>query len=87
MNKDKLFESGGYVGIALIQGAMLPSLVGHFLGSSEPLPPLSMVILVWAGLALFLARSIHYRQMLYIVSESVGIFLQTLMLLLIVYSH
>jgi len=84
-NYSKLFEAGGYVGIGLIQCANLPSLIGVLLGWSDDLPPLSMVLMVWAGLLLFLARSIYNRQTLYIVSEGIGIILQTLMLMVVVY--
>lgn len=85
MSKAKAFEAGGYIGICLIQGAAIPSLVGVIMGWSHELPPLSMVLMVWAGLFLFLLRSIYNRQMLYIVSESVGIFLQSILLALIVF--
>jgi uncharacterized protein YqgC (DUF456 family) len=85
MNGANAFEAGGYVGIALIQCANLPSLIGVMLGWSNDLPPLSMVLMVWAGLLLFLARSIYNRQTLYIVSEGIGIILQTLMLMVVVY--
>lgn len=84
----KAFEAGGYLGIILIQAATIPSIVGHMLGGSEPLPPLSMVLMVWAGLFLFLLRSLYNRQMLYIISESVGFFLQSILLAIIVFpSH
>lgn len=83
----RAFEAGGYLGIALIQGATLPSLIAVAAGWSTDLPPLSMVLMVWAGLALFLARSIYNRQMLYIVSEGVGITLQTALLWVIVSAH
>lgn len=78
-------ELGGYLGICLIQGATLPSLIGHIMGWDGNLPPLSMVLMVWAGLFLFLVRSIVNRQMLYIVSEGVGIFLQSVLLAIIVF--
>jgi hypothetical protein len=85
MNKPKIFEAGGYLGIGLIQGSTLPSLVGVAAGWSTDLPPLSMVLMVWVGLALFLARSIYNRQTLYIVSEGVGIVLQSILLAIIVF--
>lgn len=83
----RTFEAGGYVGIALIQGATLPSLISLALGRVTDLPPLSMVLMVWAGLALFFARSIYNRQTLYIVSEGIGISLQTVLLAVIVLPH
>lgn len=87
LSTSKVFEGGGYVGIALIQGAALPSIIGVLCGWSHSLPPLSMVLMVWLGLALFLARSIYNRQMLYIVSELCGLLLQSVLLACIVFPH
>jgi hypothetical protein len=81
----RIFEAGGYLGIALIQGATLPSLIGVLMGWSQELPPLSMVLMVWAGLFLFLLRSVYNRQWLYIISEGVGIGLQSVLLACIVF--
>ena len=81
----RLVETGGWIGILLIQGATLPTTIPVLLGGNTDLPPLSMVLMVWAGLMLFLLRAIEQRDRLYIVSNGVGFALQTVLLAIIVY--
>jgi hypothetical protein len=78
-------EMAGWVGMVLIHGATMPVTISNIAGISDALPPLSMVLLVWAGLALFLWRAIARKDMLYIVSNAVGFFLNSVLLALIVY--
>ena len=86
-NKPKMrpAEMGGWVGMVLIHGATVPATVGNILGLSDKLPPLSMVLLVWCGLALFLWRAIDRKDTLYTVSNSVGFVLNSILLALIVF--
>ena len=79
-------EIGGWLGMLLIHGATMPVTIANLSGLSDKLPPLSMVLLVWLGLALFLWRAVYQRDMLYIVSNSVGFMLNSVLLALIVYS-
>jgi hypothetical protein len=81
----KKTEIGGYVGMALIHSATLPATIGTILGANTVLPPLSMVLLVWAGLALFLVRAIAQNDRLYIISNSFGFIMQSIMLALIIF--
>lgn len=78
-------ELAGWVGMCLIHGATVPVTVGNILGLSDTLPPLSMVLLVWAGLALFLWRAIARNDTLYTVSNAVGFVLNSVLLALIVF--
>lgn len=78
-------EIGGWIGMCLIHGATIPVTVANILGWSDKLPPLSMILLVWGGLALFLWRAIDRKDMLYIVSNAVGFVLNSILLALIVF--
>jgi hypothetical protein len=78
-------ELGGWIGMLLIHGATIPVTVSNIMGWSNQLPPLSMVLLVWAGLALFLWRAVARNDMLYIVSNAVGFVLNSVLLALIVF--
>lgn len=80
-------EIGGWVGMCLIHSATLPVTVSNILGYSNQLPPLSMVLLVWSGLALFLWRAIERKDTLYTVSNSVGFVLNSVLLAIIVFPH
>jgi hypothetical protein len=78
-------EKGGWIGMCLIHGATVPVTVSNIIGWSSQLPPLSMVLLVWAGLALFLWRAIARNDTLYIVSNAVGFVLNSVLLAIIVF--
>ena len=78
-------EIGGWIGMLLIHGATIPVTVSNIMGWSSQLPPLSMILLVWAGLALFLWRAIDRNDTLYIVSNAVGFVLNSVLLALIVF--
>ena len=85
MNVKTMSEIGGWIGMILIHGATVPTTMSVILGYSSELPPLSMVLLVWSGLFLFLLRAIVARDTLYIVSNTIGFFFNTILLTLIVY--
>ena len=88
MNKKvtkKLSEAAGWIGMVLIHSATLPTTLGIILGYSDKIPPVSMVLLVWSGLFLFLIRAIGNNDKLYIISNAVGFFFNTVLLALIVF--
>lgn len=80
MSKERIFDILGYVGIGLIQGATFPSMIQFIISGTGDLPPLTMTLMIWAGLMLFLLRSFQRRDMVAIVSNAIGFFLQTVML-------
>ena len=80
-----LSEACGWIGMLLIHSATLPVTIGIILGYNNNLPPVSMVILVWSGLFLFLVRAIGNNDKLYIISNAVGFFFNSILLALIVF--
>ena len=82
-NTKKFAEVGGWFGMFLIHGATLPVTLSVILGFSNHLPPLSMVVMVWAGLALFFLRALARFDYLYLVSNAVGFSFQSVLLYLI----
>jgi hypothetical protein len=81
----KISEFGGWVGMILIQSSTIPVSISIIRGNVERIPPIDMTIMIWAGLFLFLLRAIANKDSLYIVSNSVGFFFQTILLVLIAY--
>ena len=75
----------GWIGMILIHSATLPTTISIILGWSENMPPLSMVLLVWTGLFLFLVRAIADNDKLYIISNAIGFFFNSVLLILIVF--
>jgi hypothetical protein len=81
----KLTESAGWAGLALIHGATLPTTLGAIFAGATTFPPLSMVLMVWAGLFLFLIQACAARNILYISSNAIGFALQTALLAIMVF--
>ncbi len=71
--------------MVLIHGATIPTSVSVIMGWSSDLPPLDMVLLIWSGLFLFFIRALARIDWLYLVSNAVGFFLQSLLLAIIIY--
>ena len=85
ITKREIPEVAGWSGLVLIHGATLPTTLQAIFTGSANFPPLTMVLMIWAGLALFLIRACAQKDLLYIVSNAVGFALQTALLSLIVF--
>ena len=83
--KNKLAEIGGWVGMVLIHGATVPTSLSVIMGWSSVLPPLDMVLMIWARLALFFIRAIARTDWLYLVSNAIGFILNSILLAIIVF--
>ena len=81
----KISEFGGWCGMILIQSSTIPVSISIIRGNAERIPPIDMTIMIWVGLFLFLIRSIANKDNLYIVSNAVGFFFQTILLTLIAF--
>lgn len=75
-------EKAGWFGMCFIHGATLPITLANIMGWSDNLPPVSMVVLVWFGLSLYLWRAIATHDRLHIVSNSIGFSLNSILLAL-----
>lgn len=75
-------EFGGWIGMVLIHCATIPTTIAAIIGWSNHFPPLNMVLMIWAGLALFFVRALYRRDNLYLVSNGVGFALQSILLML-----
>ena len=73
----------GWAGVVMLQGATLPSMIGRLTGQGADLPPVSMVLMVWMGLLLYLARAVRQKDVVYITSNAIGFFLNSVLLYLI----
>jgi hypothetical protein len=78
-------EICGWLGLVLIHGSTLPITYGAIMGDAVALPPLSMVLFIWSGLLLFFIRSAIVKDRLYMVSNGLGFFLQSIVLALLVF--
>ena len=78
-------EVCGWIGLVLIHGSTVPITLAALAGNAVLLPPISMVLLIWSGLFLFFIRSAIQQDRLYMVSNGVGFFLQSVVLALLIF--
>jgi uncharacterized protein with PQ loop repeat len=83
--KRKKVEAMGYLGLILFHTATLPTTITVLAGKSTALPPFSMMALIVSGLVLLLIRAIFIRDTLNIISNSLEIILNGLLLIIIIY--
>ena len=71
--------------MVLIHAATIPTTINLLEDAAAQKPPISMVLMVWCGLFLFLIRAAARFDILYIVSNAVGFFANSILLALIVF--
>lgn len=87
-SKDKTQKIGnltGWAGMVSIQSATLPVTYNILVGNTTNLPPISMVIMVWTGLILYLIRAIIQKDIIHITSNGIGFFTQSILMALIIF--
>ena len=72
MKTKLILEIGGYIGMICVQGAFLPVLFSIIFYDKENTMPLYYILLIGGGLFLYLLRSIIRKDILYIISNSIG---------------
>ena len=85
MTKEKIGEYCGWLGLMMVQLATIPPTINILMGHSEKAPPMDMVLMVWSGLILYLIRSLIQKDTIFIVSNTIGFFTQSVLLSLIVF--
>lgn len=78
-------ELAGWLAMVMLHSNTLPTTIAMVMGYSAILPPLSMVLLTWGGLGLYLWRAVYQRDMLYMVSNGIGFCLHSILLAIIVF--
>lgn len=78
-------EIAGWLAMVMLHSNTIPTTFGRILGYNTTMPPLSMVLLTWAGLALYLWRAVYQKDMLYIVSNGIGFALNSVLLAILVF--
>lgn len=78
-------EGVGWLGLILIHSATIPSLLALILAISDTLPSLDIILFVWTGLLLFFIKSLIKRDMLGIITNGLGFFVQAVLLGMVVF--
>jgi len=75
----------GWLAVVVINCATIPTLLALMTGLSDKVPSLDMVMFLWASLILLFARAIVLRDMLNIITISVGFMIQASLMAMILF--
>ena len=62
----------GWIAILCLHSVTLPSMIALMLGVTDNVPPVDMVIILWAALGLFFLKSIIKKDILNLVTIGLG---------------
>lgn len=76
-------ESMGWIAILLLHGATIPSLLALMAGITDNVPPVDVIILLWAGLITFFIKAAIQRDLLNMITIGAGFMVQAFLMVLI----
>ena len=76
-------EAVGWIAVLILHAATIPSLIAIMSGLTDNMPPVDLVLMVWAALALFFVKAAVQKDMLNIITISFGFIVQAVMMALI----
>jgi hypothetical protein len=78
-------ETMGWVAVVILHLASIPTMIAILTGLTDKMPPVDLVLFVWAGLfALFIKATIQ-KDLLNIVTIGFGFFIQAAIMALIIF--
>lgn len=75
----------GWVAVVLLHLATIPTLIAVLTGLTDKMPPVDMVLALWAGLLFFFLKATIQKDLLNIITIGLGFFVQAGLLALIVF--
>ena len=78
-------ETLGWLAVVLIHCATLPTLLALLTGLSDTVPNLDIVLFMWAGLVLLFFRAAVLRDLLNIITISLGFITQAVIMAMILF--
>ena len=75
----------GWLAVIVINCATIPTLLALMTGLSDKVPSLDMVMFLWASLILLFARAIVLKDMLNIITISIGFMIQASLMAMILF--
>jgi hypothetical protein len=76
-------ETFGWIAVVLLHAATIPSLMAVMSGLTDRMPPVDLVLLVWAGLTMLFIKATVQKDMLNVVTIGLGFIIQATMIALI----
>ena len=78
-------ETRAWIGLVIIHAATVPTIITVMSGLNDKMPPIDMILFVWAGLALFFVRAVMQRDLLNIITIGAGFIVHAVLLALLVF--
>ena len=78
-------ETFAWIGIVLIHASLVPTMIAIMSGLSDKMPPVDLILLIWAGLAMLFIRATIIKDMLHIVTIGAGFIVHAAFLALILF--
>lgn len=72
-----------WVGIIALHGATIPTMLGLMMGVTDNTPPIDIVLIIWAALAMFFIKAVIKRDTINILTVGLGFIGQAVMMALI----
>lgn len=76
-------ETIGWIGILLLHGATVPTMLGLMFGMTDKPPSIDMVLIVWAALGMFFIKAIIQRDILNLITIGLGFIMQATLMALV----
>ena len=73
----------GWTGLIALHAVTVPSLFGLMTGLTDSTPPIDMVIILWAAMALFYIKAILERNIISLVIIGIGFIMQSILMALV----
>lgn len=78
-------ETIAWIGLVIIHASTIPTVITVMSGLNDRMPPIDMILFVWAGLALFFVRAVMQRDLLNIITIGAGFIVHAVLLALLVF--
>ena len=78
-------ESIGWIGLVLLQGALIPTYLAIMADITDKMPPLDLVLFMWAALITFFVRAAVLRDTVNVLTIGAGFIVNAVFLALILF--
>jgi hypothetical protein len=76
-------EAVGWISVLVLHAATIPTLLAVMSGLTDRMPPVDLVLMIWAALTLLFVKAAVQKDMLNIVTIAFGFIVQAVMMALI----
>lgn len=73
----------GWTGLIALHAVTIPSLFGLMTGLTDDTPPIDMIIILWAAMALFYVKAILERNFISLIIIGLGFIMQSILMALV----